>query len=254
MIDTHCHLNYLKKNTFEEILTHCSKLGIKKIITITTDPDHLEEIIELSEKSENIYTTQGIHPHEAKLWEDALIARIKKNAQHKKVLAIGEIGLDYYYNNSEPDIQKTVFDRQVKIATELDLPIVIHTRDAEQDTIDILNPHLKKLKRKGVIHSFTASQKLADWALENNFFLGFNGIITFKKADDLRDVVINTPIENILLETDAPFLTPVPHRGKENAPFYLPHIAEKISELKKIPLEDVITQTTINAQKLFLFD
>jgi len=138
-----------------------------------------------------------------------------------KMVAVGEIGLDYHYNNSPPEIQRSAFERQLQIACDQDLPVVIHTRDADEDTKAILKNFSSKLKRKGVVHSFTSTLELAEFVLSEGFYIGFNGIITFKKAENVQEVVKITPVERILFETDSPFLTPVPHTGKENAPFYL---------------------------------
>ena len=156
-----------------------------------------------------------------------------------KMVAVGEIGLDYHYNNSPPEVQRSVFERQLQLACDLDLPVVIHTREADEDTRAILRNFSSKLKRKGVVHSFTSSIELAEFVLTEGFYIGFNGIITFKKAENVQEVVKITPPERILFETDSPFLTPVPHRGKENAPFYLPFVAAKIAELKCLDLEEL---------------
>ncbi|MBL7664772.1 MAG: TatD family hydrolase [Bacteriovoracaceae bacterium] len=254
MIETHCHLDYLKQLPLEEIVEESKRKGVEKIITISVDPDNFNKVTEIANHFPEVYCTQGIHPHDAKLFTEEVYQGIKTNTQtNKKVVAIGEIGLDYHYNNSLPEVQKEVFKRQLQLACELKKPVVIHTRDADEDTEEILKSYLPRLTRKGVVHSFTSGIKLAKFALSNGFYLGFNGIITFKKADLIRDVLAITPLEQILIETDAPFLTPVPHRGKENAPFYLEYIVEKIAELKQVPVDEVRKITTENAQKLFQF-
>ncbi len=254
MIETHCHLDYLKEAPLQETLKKSWEAGVQKIITIAVEPDNLDTVLEIANNNENVYCSQGIHPHDAKLYTDEVGSKIKNQAaSEKKVLAIGEIGLDYHYDNSPRDIQRDVFRKQLQIAVDLDKPIIVHTREAEDDTDEILSEFAPKLKRKGVIHSFTSSADLADKVLKLGFYLGFNGIITFKNAEDLRDIVRSTPLEQILIETDSPFLTPVPHRGKKNAPFYLPYVAEKIAELKNISVEEVVKATTENALKLFQF-
>jgi TatD DNase family protein len=159
-----------------------------------------------------------------------------------------EIGLDYHCNHSLPEIQRKQFERQLQIAIQHDLPVVIHTREADNDTKAILKTYAPMLKMKGVIHSFTSSIELAEFVLDLGFYLGFNGIITFKKAEEVQNVVKITPVERILFETDSPFLTPVPHRGKENVPYYLPFIAKKIAEIKnidQIELEQVVYQNSL---------
>jgi TatD DNase family protein len=168
-----------------------------------------------------------------------------------KMVAVGEIGLDYHYNNSPADIQKSVFEKQLQIACDQDLPVVIHTRDADEDTKAILKNFSSTLKRKGVVHSFTSSLELAEFVLNEGFYIGFNGIITFKKAENVQEVVKITPPERILFETDSPFLTPVPHRGKENAPYYLPFVAAKIAELKNLEIEGLKKQVYENSLSCF---
>lgn len=253
IFETHCHLDYLKSHEIDELLQKCRDLTINKIVTISVEPSNLAKVIQLATDHEMIYTCQGIHPHEAKDYTDEVEATIKSNLSHAKVLAVGEIGLDFYYNHSPHDTQRDVFRRQMNIAIENDYPVIIHSRDAEEDTIEILDELSPSLKRKGVIHSFTSKPELAENALKNGFYLGFNGIITFKNAQDVRDAVELAPLERILIETDAPFLTPEPYRGRENAPVYLPFIAEKIAEIKNVSVEEVIKTTTQNAIDLFQF-
>ena len=166
-------------------------------------------------------------------------------------MAVGEIGLDYFYDNADRAVQRDVFRRQLQIACDSDRPVVIHSRDADDDTIAILKEFEHSLERRGVIHSFTSGPRLAQYAIDQGWCLGFNGITTFNKAENVRDIVRMTPIEQILLETDAPFLTPVPYRGRENAPFYLPFVAEKIAEVKDLPLDQVLSQTYQNSLRTF---
>lgn len=253
IIETHCHLDYLKSFEIDELIAKSKDAGIEKIITIAVTPDNLDKALGIAKNHEDVYCTQGIHPHDARLWTDEVDQKIINQASYEKCLAIGEIGLDYHYDNSPREKQKEVFDRQLTMAGELDLPVVIHSRDAEQDTMEILKGHLPTLKRRGVIHSFTSSLKLAEFAIENDFYLGFNGIITFKTADNVREAVQITPLNRLLLETDAPFLTPIPYRGKENAPYYLPFVAEKMAELKEITVEELLPQVYQNSFSLFKF-
>ncbi|HXH76115.1 MAG TPA: TatD family hydrolase [Bacteriovoracaceae bacterium] len=251
LIETHCHLDYLKAEPLSELRRKAREAGIGKIITIGVDPDNLDGVRELSREHDEIYYTQGIHPHDAKAATEVEYKKIRDRSVEPKMVAVGEIGLDYHYNNSPPEVQRAAFEMQLQIAVETDLPVVIHTRDADADTMAILKNFSTSLKRKGVVHSFTSSKELAEWVLGEGFCLGFNGIITFKKAENVQDVVKITPIDRILLETDAPFLTPVPHRGKENAPHYLPFIAAKVAELKGISVEEVMTQAYSNALRCF---
>lgn len=251
LIETHCHLDYLKAEPLDEIRKKISEAGISKVITIGVDPENLDKVKELSDSCEEIYFTQGIHPHDAKEATDVEFNKIISRSTLPKMVAVGEIGLDYHYNNSPPEIQRKVFEKQLQIAVDHDLPVVIHTRDADEDTKAILKAFSGHLKRKGVVHSFTSSIELAEFVLGEGFYLGFNGIITFKKAENVQEVVKITPPEQILFETDSPFLTPVPHRGKENAPYYLPFVAAKIAELKGLDLETLKTQVYQNSLNCF---
>lgn len=250
-IETHCHLDYLKAHPLEEIRAKIKEAGITKVITIGVDPLNLDKVRELSIAHEEIYYTQGIHPHDAKEATEVEFKKIIERSLEKKMVAVGEIGLDYHYNNSPPEIQRAVFEKQLQIAVDHDLPVVIHTRDADEDTKSILKNFASMLKRKGVVHSFTSTKELAEFVLTEGFYLGFNGIITFKKAENVQEVVKITPPEQILFETDSPFLTPVPHRGKENAPYFLPFIAAKIAELKNLDLEILKHQVYNNSLQCF---
>ena len=216
-IETHCHLDYLKELPLEEIRKKIQAAGISKVVTIGVDPGNLDKVRDLAHQYPEIFYSQGIHPHDAKEATDVEFNKIIERASDKKMIAVGEIGLDYHYNNSPPEIQRTVFEKQLQIACDQDLPVIIHTRDADDDTRAILRNFSSKLKRKGVVHSFTSTKELAEFVLAEGFYIGFNGIITFKKAENVQEVVKITPNERILFETDSPFLTPVPHRGKENA-------------------------------------
>lgn len=250
-IETHCHLDYLKAQPLDEIRKLIREAGIDKVITIGVDPENLDKVKELSDQCEEVYFTQGIHPHDAKAATDVEFGKIVERSRLRKMVAVGEIGLDYYYNNSPREVQIEMFEKQLQLAVDCDLPIVVHTRDAEEDTKAILKNFSGKLKRKGVVHSFTSSKNLAEFVLDEGFYLGFNGIITFKKAENVQEVVKITPAERILFETDSPFLTPVPHRGKENAPYYLPFIAAKIAELKNMDLELLKKQVYQNSLSCF---
>jgi len=250
IIETHCHLDYLKSKSLDEILADAQHVGVERFITIAVSVANLDTVLELV-KHPNIWGTQGIHPHDANDFEDATALKIRRNAEHPQIVAIGEIGLDYFYDHSDRAKQRTVFERQLGIAAELDMPVVIHTRDADEDTMAILKNAGNSVRRKGVIHSFTSGIELAEYCIAEGFCLGFNGIATFNKAENVRDVIRITPLESLVLETDAPFLTPVPYRGKENAPCYLPFIATKIAEVKDVPVETVLTHAYQNSMRLF---
>jgi len=251
IIETHCHLDYLKDRPLEDTLEQSQRVNIERVITIAVSPENLAKVRELSQVAPWVYGTQGIHPHEAETYTDEVEQEIRTHAGDDKIVAVGEIGLDYFYDNADRQVQRDVFRRQLQIACDTDRPVVIHSREADEDTITILQEFETTLKRRGVIHSFTSGPGLARYALDQGWCLGFNGITTFNKAENVRDIVRMAPIEQILLETDAPFLTPVPYRGRENAPFYLPFVAEKISEVKDLPLDQVLAQTYANSLRTF---
>lgn len=251
IIETHCHLDYLKAKDLEVILHEAREAGVEKIITIAVEPQNFDTVRQLARKYEQVYYTQGVHPHDARLMTDEAMELIGSRTKDPKMCAIGEIGLDYHYNHSPQETQKNVFKRQLQAAIDSNLPVVIHSRDADDDMIKILKEYGPKMSAKGVIHSFTSGPKLARQALDLGFHLGFNGIITFKNAHEVRDIVKLAPLNRILTETDAPFLTPVPHRGQENAPANLVHIVNKIAEIKAIEPELVYKQTYQNAFDVF---
>ena len=251
IIETHCHLDYLDQADLEITLAKSRQVGIERIITIAVSAGNLESVMKLATSSANIWGTQGIHPHEAESYTPEVDAIIRRNAGHAKILAVGEIGLDYYYDHADRAVQRSVFEQQLQTAIELDLPVVIHTREADDDTRDILKNCSTSLTRKGVIHSFTSSLALAEFCLAEGFMLGFNGITTFNSADNVRQVVAATPMTQLLLETDAPYLTPVPYRGRPNAPYYLPFIAETLAAIKEVDVEVLLQQAYRNSLDVF---
>ncbi|MFV0476588.1 MAG: TatD family hydrolase [Parahaliea sp.] len=251
LIETHCHLDYLDQEQLQQTLTRSQEAGIERIITIAVSPGNLDKVWKLSHTHSNVWGSQGIHPHEAEAWDESIGDTIREYASSERTLAIGEIGLDYFYDHADRKIQLRVFEEQLEIAAQLDLPVIIHTREADEDTRAILANHTHRLKRRGVIHSFTSGLALAHYCLSEDFMLGFNGITTFNRADNVREVVAITPPEQLLLETDAPYLTPVPYRGKPNAPYFLPFIAEKIADIKQLEVEAMLQQIYHNSLRLF---
>ncbi|MDC0662991.1 TatD family hydrolase [Marinobacter sp. SS21] len=251
LIETHCHLDYLKDRPLEDTLAQARQVNVEKLITIAVSPDNLARVRELSRLAPWVYGTQGIHPHDAEQYSNAVEADIRAHAGDDKIVAIGEIGLDYFYDNADRAVQRDVFRRQLQIACDTDQPVVIHSREADDDTIAILQEFERALSRRGVIHSFTSGPGLARYALDQGWCLGFNGIATFNKAENVRDIIRMSPLEQILLETDAPFLTPVPYRGRENAPCYIPFVAEKVAEVKELAIEQVLTTTYQNSLRTF---
>ncbi len=251
LIETHCHLDYLNEIDLSRALALAATVGIDRIITIAVSPENLDTVLALAAEHEQVWATQGIHPHEAQAYDDQVHAKIKTQCQSEKVLAVGEIGLDYYYDHSDRRAQRVAFERQLEIAKSQQLPVVIHSRDADEDMLAILREHAPELRKKGVIHSFTSGPKLAEEALSMGFYLGFNGIVTFKNAHNVRAIVELTPIEHIVLETDSPYLTPVPYRGKPNAPHLLGLVAAQIAAIKHMPVESCLQTVRANSLRLF---
>lgn len=250
IIETHCHLDYLEGDDLDQTLADAKAVNIEKIVTIAVSPDNLAKVRKLTENA-LIWGTQGIHPHDAEKFTDDTADEIRRHGRDNKIVAIGEIGLDYYYDHADRNVQKKVFERQLEIACELDQPIVVHTREADADMQAILSNFSSHLKRKGVIHSFTSGLALAEYCLGEGFMLGFNGIVTFNSADNVREVLDATPLDQLVVETDSPYLTPVPYRGRPNGPKYIPFVVEKIAEVKGLDVGDVLSATYNNSNRLF---
>ncbi len=249
-IDVHCHLDRLEGGP-EFALNLALAAGVKRIITIGTEPADLPIVIALAEKhAPHVFCTIGVHPHDGVKYNAEVGAFLRQNASHPRVVAIGEIGLDYYYNQSPKEEQLTAFHEQMKIAAETGLPVEIHTRDAEDDTIRILEEY--KGQVKGIIHCFTGTGNLAQKALDCGYNISISGVVTFKNAESLRDTVKNIiPLDRLHVETDAPFLAPVPQRGKSNTSAYVVHTAQVVADLKNVSLQTLSEQTKKNAEKLF---
>jgi len=251
IVETHCHLDYLDGEQLQDTLVAATASGIERIVTIAVSADNLECVRAIAGTHEQVWCTQGIHPHEADSWSEEIDLAVKLGCKDAKTVAIGEIGLDYHYDHADRKAQARCFEAQLNLAKELDLPVVVHTRDADEDTRAILANHSQYLARKGVIHSFTSSLELAEFCLAEGFLLGFNGIVTFRNADNVRSVVEATPAASIVLETDSPYLTPVPFRGRPNAPHYLPLIAEAVAEIKGMDIEPFLQMARRTSYQLF---
>lgn len=249
MIDTHSHINMIEGLSLDEIIKNAFDNGIDKIIVPSAYPADMENIMDLVNKYDNVYGMLGIHPSEVKGWDDSFIEKIKNYAKNSKIAAIGEIGLDYYWDKSFNDLQKEVFIKQIKLANELNLPIDIHDREAHKDTYDIIQEHNNG--SKVIMHCFSGSVEFARECVKAGFYLGIGGVVTFKNAVKMKEVAKDIPLERILLETDAPYLTPVPFRGKENQPAYVKYVAEEIASLRGISVEEVAQITTENAKTVF---
>jgi len=247
MIDTHCHL-YDKKliNSLDDIVKNANHANITKMICIGDSIETSKKSIKISETYDQIYASVGIHPHEAKKAPHLYLDLIKKNAAHKKVVAIGEIGLDYHYNFSEPKTQKLVFREQLELSKELDLPAVVHCRDADEDLYNIIS---ESKHSKGVVHCFASDTNFANKIIDLGFKISFTGMITFVKK--LEAVIENIDLKHLLIETDSPYLAPIPYRGKINQPAYVKQIAKTIANIKNVSIEEVDKITTKNAFLLF---
>ena len=250
-IDTHCHLDKLD-STPEEAIIEAKQAGVQRMVTVSVDEPSLDFVLSMVQQFPEVYGSVGFHPHDAAELTEDLEQKIRKLAlEEKKLIAIGETGLDYHYMYSSAEVQQQVFSKQLQLAVELNLPVIMHSRDAETDTLNILQeiPVLPL----GVAHSFTSSFEMAKTLIEMGWYIGINGIVTFKNAEDLREVVSWLPLDRLLLETDSPFLAPIPFRGKPNKPAHIPTIAGFIAKLRKISLEQLSEQTTANAERLFNF-
>lgn len=249
MIDTHTHINMIESISIEEILNNAKENGIEKVIVPSANPEDFPEIVELINKYDNVYGMLGVHPSDAKDWDGSLINQIKDLCNNKKIVAIGEIGLDYYWDKSFNDLQTDVFIKQIKLANELNLPLDVHDREAHKDTFDILKQY--NINSKVVMHCFSGSVEFAKECVNEGYYLGIGGVVTFKNAIKMKEVAKHIPLEYIILETDAPYLTPVPYRGTENQPAYVKYVAEEIAKLKEISYEEVKNVTTSNAERIF---
>jgi TatD DNase family protein len=223
--------------------------GVGTIVNVCADWDSVTEVVEMVQNYPFMYAAVGLHPDEVGDLDDERFEFLKSQCQNKKVVAIGEIGLDYYWDNESHDIQKKWFVRQLELARELDLPVIIHSRDAAEDTLKIMKEHAQGLR--GVIHCFSYSKELAEEYVKMGFHIGIGGVVTFKNGKKLKEVAEVIPLERILLETDCPYLAPEPYRGKRNSSLYIPHIAQAIADIKGITYEEVVAQTEQNGKLLF---
>ena len=249
MIDTHSHINFEDyKENFDGFIQELKGNDIQNVIIPGVEPSTFNEIISLCEKYDILFGAVGIHPSEAKTYSQEVEKEIINRCQNKKIIAIGEIGLDYYWEQETKELQKEVFRKQLKIAQELQIPVLIHDREAHKDTFKILQEfNLKNV----VFHCFSGNADFAQKCIDKGYYIAIGGVVTFKNAKDLKEVVKITPLNKLLLETDAPSLAPVPFRGKLNSPAYLKYIAEEIANLKEIDVEEVKKQTTLNAKRIF---
>ncbi len=251
--DSHCHLdNSHLYNQLDDVVKRAQSNQIKYLLTICTTLESFEKIKLIVKKYSNIYGTFGIHPHESNKYKNVDLKFIlNEKKKYKKIIGIGETGLDFHYNHSDKKNQKISFIEHIQEASQLNIPIIVHSSNAETDTYEILKSEMKNSSLKVLLHCFTGSKDFAKKLIDLNCYISVSGIITFKNSGELTNTIATIPMENLLVETDSPFLAPLPHRGKSNEPSYIVHTVEKLSEIKKTSKETIITSTTSNFKKLF---
>jgi len=254
-IDSHAHIDGAEFDQDRaEVIERAHAAGVSVILNVGTGDPHsgaLERAVELGKAHESVYTAIGTHPHDARLYDDAAEQKIKNLINNERVIAWGEIGLDFHYDNSPRDVQVEVFKRQLRVARECDLPVVIHTREAEAETIEILRSEYEGAQRRGVFHCFSGSMELAQRAIEIGFMISFSGIVTFKKAEELREVAKQVPLDRLLIETDCPYLTPIPYRGKRNEPAYVIEVARCLAGIHGNEIEEMGRISSDNFNRFF---
>jgi len=253
LVDSHCHLDYLEADhDLDAIVRRAGQAGVGTMVTICTKVSQADRIRDIAARFANVvYCSVGVHPHEAAPEGAVTTNQLVALAAHPKVVGIGETGLDYYYEHSPRERQKENFRRHIAAAQETGLPLIVHTRDADQDTMDILESEYEIKPLTGVIHCFSASRALADRALALGFYISLSGIVTFKSARDIQATAQAVPADRLLVETDAPYLAPVPHRGKTNEPAFVRHVSAFVADLRGVSREAFERETTANFHRLF---
>lgn len=246
LIDTHAHIDMLD---YDKTMALMSEYGVKKAIIPSVEVATLDKVFEIALKNENLYAMIGIFPSEVKTYTPKVEEKLRNLAKNPKIKAVGEVGLDYYWDKSFVDLQKEVFVKQIKLANELNLPIVVHDREAHKDSFDLLKEYNKN--SKVLFHCFSGSVEFMRECVKQGWYIAIGGVVTFKNAIKMKDVAKTVPLEYLVLETDSPYLTPVPFRGKENSPAYVKYVAEEIANLRDIPVEEIIDITTNNAERFF---
>jgi|TARA_R100000501_G_scaffold14543_2_gene26329 TatD DNase family protein len=251
-VDSHCHLNY--EGVVErqaEVIENARNAGVTAMLGISTRASEWDEVVALAEREPDVWASVGIHPHEADSHEEISTARLVERAAHERVIGIGETGLDFYYDKSDRERQRGSFRRHIAASRETQLPLIVHTRDAEEDTLNILREEMAVGPFPGVIHCFTASEAFGYAALDLGFYISLSGIVTFKNAADLAQTAAKLPSDRILIETDSPFLAPVPKRGKPCEPAFVMHTAAFLAEKRGVSVANLDQQTTDNFYRLF---
>ena len=251
LIETHVHLNAEQYvNDLDEVIERARENGIEKMVVIGCDRPTIERTMELIDEHEDIYGVIGWHPVDAIDCTDEDLEWIEQLSKHEKIVGIGEMGLDYHWDKSPKDVQKDLFKKQIELAKRVNLPIIIHNREATEDCVAILKEmHAEEIG--GIMHAFSGDESVADEIIDMNFYVSLGGPVTFKNAQLPKDIAVHVPIDRLLVETDAPYLTPHPYRGKRNEPAYVKLVAEKIAELRQISYEELARTTSENAKRLF---
>jgi TatD DNase family protein len=251
-VDSHCHLDFPDyADDLDAVVARAREAGVAAMVTISTHLDHAERLRKIAEQFDGVYSTVGVHPHEAKNHQSVTASQIEDLCDFQEVIGIGESGLDFHYEHSPREVQEKSFRTHIAAARETGLPLIVHSRGADQETVDILADEMAKGPFKGVIHCFSTGKELAEGAMALGFYVSVAGIVTFKAADELRSTVTDLPLSRLLVETDAPFLTPVPNRGKRNEPAFVVHTARQIADLKCITIGEIADATTANFFDLF---
>ncbi len=252
LVDSHCHLDFPDfEEDMDDIVARADEAGVKHILSICTHVTKFDPVLAVALRYDNIFCTVGIHPHNAAKEPEVTAEHLIRMANNEKVVGFGETGLDFYYDKSPRDVQKKQFRAHIEAARFAGLPLVVHTRDADDEMASMLKEETGKGAFSGLLHCFSSSRELAETALELGLYLSISGIVTFNKAEELREIVRDVPLDKLLVETDAPYLAPVPNRGKRNEPAYTRHTAEKIAEIKGLSLSEVANATTDNFFSLF---
>ena len=251
LIDTHAHIDMEDFGAdFEQMRARAQENGVQKIIIPAVEPSTFERVLKTAEKSPNLYAAIGVHPEDAKNFDENALNLMEKMIKHPKVVAVGKIGLDYYWDRSYNDVQKAVFEAQIEFAKKHDKPIIVHDREAHGDSLEILK-RTNAAEVGVVMHCFSGSPEFALECVKEGFYIALGGVVTFKNAKKMKEVAKIVPLERLLLETDSPYLTPVPFRGKRNEPAYVKYAAEEIANLRGIGFEELARATTENAIKIF---
>jgi len=252
LVDSHCHLDFPDfAQELDEVVARARRAGVKRMVTICTRVSQFDKVLAVAERFDDVVCTVGVHPHEAAVETDADTRTLIDLARHPKVVGIGECGLDYFYEHSPRDRQQASFRGHIAAARETGLPLVVHTRDADEDMAAILTDEMRAGAFTGVLHCFSSGRALADTAIDLGFYISLSGIVTFKKAEELRETAKAMPADRLLVETDAPYLAPMPMRGKRNEPAYVTHTAQKVAEIRGVDAASFVAQTGENFFRLF---